>query len=82
MFVCMRTTLVLEDVAVEEIRKISFLEKKTISEIVNGFLMEGLRRRREIKLSPQKSAILPSFHMGVPRIDISDRDALNDVMDL
>ncbi len=80
--VCMRTTLILEDVAIEEIKKISFLEKKTISEIVNSFLMEGLRRRREIKLSPQKRAILPSFHMGVPRIDIADRDALNDVMDL
>jgi len=78
----MRTTLVLEDVAVEEIKKISFLEKKTISEIVNGFLMEGLRRRREVKLSPKKSMELPSFHMGTPRIDIADRDALNDVMDL
>ena len=44
--------------------------------------MEGLRRRREVKLSPQKRVILPSFHMGVPRIDIADRDALNDVMDL
>ncbi len=78
----MRTTIILEDVAMEEIKNISFLEKRTISSIVNSYLIEGLRRRREIKERVQEAIPLPSFNMGSARVNIADRDALNDVMEL
>lgn len=72
-----RTTLVLEDGCMDRIRELARRQGRTMSELVNEILAEGLQRRRAKRPSPQ----LPSFAMGRPRVDVADRDALEAVMD-
>ena len=73
-----RTTLILEDSVWRSIRKLAEREGKTLSEVVNAFLIEGLRQRAE---PSAKEFRLPSFHMGKPRVHLGDRDALESLMD-
>lgn len=49
---------------------------RTVSDLVNELLVEGLRRCAE-----PEPPDLPSFAMGRPRVVISDRDDLEVVMD-
>jgi len=72
-----RTTLILEDGCMDRVRALAKRQGRTMSEVVNEILAEGLQRRRA-KLS---STTLPSFSMGRPRIDLADRDALEAVME-
>lgn len=79
MFVCMkRTTLVLEDGCMKGVRDLAKKENRTMSEVVNELLAEGLQKRR--KREPSKFA-LPSFSMGKPRVHLGDRNALEALMD-
>ena len=78
MFVCMRTTLILEEGCMKGVRDLARKENRTISEVVNEILAEGLQKRKKrkrIKFS------LPSFHMGNPRVNLGDRNALEALMD-
>lgn len=72
-----RTTLILEDGCMDRIRELARRQGRTMSELVNELLAEGLQKRR----APQKSPTLPTFAMGKPRVDLADRDALEAVMD-
>ena len=79
MLVCMkRTTLVLEEGILEGIREEAHLEGKDMSELVNELLLHGLIvRRSKVKTPPA----LPSFSMGQPRVNLADRDALEQIME-
>ena len=80
MFVCMkRTTLVLEDSNYYGIKKLSQEERRDMTAVVNEFLREGLARRCAHKAV--EPAPLPVFHLGVPRVDLADRDALEQAME-
>lgn len=49
-----------------------------MSELVNEFLLHGLIvRRSKVKTPPA----LPSFSMGQPRVNLADRDALEQIME-
>lgn len=63
----------------EAVRELALQEGKTISEMVNGLLAEGVQRRAH-RETP-KVFELPSFSMGKPRIDLADRDALEAAME-
>lgn len=74
-----RTTLVLEEGCMEAVRQLAARESKTISEVVNTLLVEGLQRRSD-RSAPEPFR-LPKFRMGRPRVDLGDRDALESVME-
>jgi hypothetical protein len=74
-----RTTLVLEDGCMESVRKLARAERRTISEVVNELLIEGVHRRKAKRPAPAFS--LPSFRMGEPRVHLGDRNAVEALMD-
>jgi hypothetical protein len=73
-----RTTLILEDSCLSGIRDLARREGKTMSEVTNELLAEGIQRRKTRKRTEFK---LPSFSMGKPRINLGDRNALEALMD-
>ena len=76
---CMvRTTLILEESCLEAIRNLAHEEGKTLSETTNELLAEGLQRR---KAKRELQFELPAFHMGKPRVNLGDRNALEALMD-
>jgi len=70
--------LILEESSLKGIRELAGKEAKTMSQLVNELLAEGLQRRRAKK---HVDIQLPSFSMGRPRVNLSDRDALEALMD-
>jgi hypothetical protein len=73
-----RTTLILEDAVLDAIRHLAHRERKSLSDIVNALLVEGLERR---KRRPTTEFTLPSFPMGKPRVNLGDRNVLEALMD-
>ncbi|MBI5507618.1 MAG: hypothetical protein HY903_02580 [Deltaproteobacteria bacterium] len=59
------------------VRDLARREGRQISEVVNELLVAGLIQRRAKKSAPRA---LPAFNMGRPRVNLSDRDALEAVM--
>ena len=73
-----RTTLILEDGCMDGIREIARRENRPMSQVVNELLAEGLARR----LSPRSRVFeLPAFSMGRARVNLADRDALEQAME-
>ena len=73
-----RTTLILEERRLREIKRVAAEGGRTMSAVVDEFLAEGLLRSRAPK---RRSAGLPAFDMGAPRVNIADRDRLWDLME-
>ena len=73
-----RTTLILADRRLREIKRVAAERGRTMSAVVDEFLAEGLRRSRAPKRRP---AGLPVFDMGDPRVNIADRDRLWDLIE-
>ena len=69
----MRTTLILHDRRLSEIKRLAADRGQTISAVVDEFLAEGLRRAQSPK---RRTVTLPSFDMGEARVNIADRDQL------
>jgi hypothetical protein len=74
-----RTTLILEDGCMNRIREIAHAEERTISDVVNELLIEGIQRRR--RRPRARGFELPSFSMGAPRVNLGDRNALEASID-
>lgn len=80
MFVCMkRTTLVLEEAILDGIRETAHRRGTDMSTVVNEWLSVGLQRERVPRPVPPHD--LPAFRMGVPRVDLADRDQLEPLME-
>ena len=74
-----RTTLILDERAFRELKKLSAAEGRTLSDLVNQVIQMGLAT---YKKPPQKSrTTLPKFSMGAPMVDLADRDQLYARMD-
>lgn len=73
-----RTTLILEDGCIEQVRELARRQNRQLSEVVNELLAEGLVRRER---GVAKQFELPRFSMGRPRINLADRDALEQAME-
>lgn len=79
MNICMkRTTLILEDAIMEGIREAAHASRRDMSVVVNEFLREGLQRHA---MAGPAEAELPSFAMGRPRVNLADRDILEQIME-
>lgn len=73
-----RTTLILDERRMIELKRLAAERRQTLSAVVDEFLAEGIRRSRTPKRTPPQ---LPSFDMGEPRVNIDDRDQLWEVME-
>lgn len=67
-----KTTLILPDPLFRELKKRSAELGETMSNLVTEFVRRGLSQEPV----PEELPPLPAFHMGEPRIDVSDRDEL------
>jgi hypothetical protein len=73
----MKTTLVIDDTVMASLRREAARQERTVSELVETALRRFLQTRKEHPELP----ILPSFRGGGTAVDISDRDALYDIME-
>jgi len=73
-----RTTLILDDRRLIELKRLAAERGETISAVVDQFLAEGIRRAS----TPRKRGrSLPVSDMGAPRVNLADRDQLWDAME-
>jgi hypothetical protein len=73
-----RTTLDLDTSVLRELRRRGARERKSMGRVASEVLAAGLREQ-----APREQAPLrwPSRHMGKPRIDLDDREALGRMLD-
>lgn len=74
-----RTTLVLHESCMDRVRALASKQRRTISEIVNELLLEGLARRRPG--SARSTFTLATYPMGATAAPLHDRDALESIME-
>ena len=80
MFLCMRTTIHIDDHLFAELKGIAASTKRTLTSVIDEALRESLSRRRD----PERPAVdLPLFHGSglMPGVDLSDSAALLDHME-
>jgi hypothetical protein len=75
-----RTTLVLDQHALSELKRIAADQHRTLSSVVDETLRLGLQRRGNLR-EPFQPVILPGFDMGSPRVNLADRDQLNETLE-
>jgi hypothetical protein len=68
----------MEESCLEGIRDLARKQGKTLSQVANELLVEGLHRRKRKRRPDFK---LPTFAMGKPRVNLGDRNALEALMD-
>ena len=74
-----RTTLILQENRLAELKKIAAEQEKTVSDLVDEILAAGIIRYKSPPKN-NKTIKLPSFPMGEACVDITDRDRLEDLM--
>jgi hypothetical protein len=74
-----RTTLILDDIQMMNLRKLAKAQNRTITALINEFVAEGLTNRTQKNL--KRKIVLPSFDMGKPRVNLADRAALEAIME-
>ena len=80
MFLCMRTTIHIDDHLFAELKRIATDTGKTLTAVIHDALRESLSRRR----ATERPAVdLPLFHgTGVrPGVDLSDSASLLDLIE-
>lgn len=73
----MKTTLILPDHIVRELKRRAAMRGDTLSAIVAEVLRRGLAQPD----APRERSPLPTHAMGRPLVDLADRDALYRAMD-
>ncbi|PWT83361.1 MAG: hypothetical protein C5B58_06670 [Acidobacteria bacterium] len=74
-----RTTLILDDIQLERLKDLARAQRRTMTDLINEFIAEGLASRTITKPSPKLE--LPVFDMGRPRVNVADREALEGMME-
>jgi hypothetical protein len=74
-----RTTLILDDAQMERLKDLARAQRRTMTDLVNEFIAEGLAARTMGK--PARTLDLPTFRMGRPSVNLADRDALEAMME-
>jgi hypothetical protein len=73
-----RTTLNLDPSVMQELRRRSKRERKSIGELASQLLARGLREDREPTPKPFSWV---SRDLGMPAVDLEDKEALNTLLD-
>ena len=74
-----RTTLILDDIQLERLKDLARAQRRTMTDLINEFIAEGLASRTIVK--PSRKLELPGFDMGHPRVNVADREALEAMME-
>jgi len=74
-----RTTLILDEHRFVELKRLAALRKQTLSSLVDEFLAAGVERARASR-RPKLPRGLPTFAMGKPRVNVADRDQLEEFL--
>jgi hypothetical protein len=74
----MKTTLVIDDKVLRQLRREAARQGRTISELVEAALRAFLERK---DAAPKALPPLPSFDGGGAYVDVADRDALYQAME-
>ena len=73
-----RTTLALEERLFERIKELARREGRYFQDCANELLRLGIEARSR---GPDRLDPLPVYSLGVPTVDIADRDAVFDILD-
>lgn len=73
-----RTTIVIDEQTVTQLKQIAAEEGRTLSSVVDETLRIGIERRQN-RQQLEAPRSLPTFSMGAPRVNIADRDQLNEI---
>ena len=74
-----RTTLLLDDARLAELKRIAAAEERTLSAVIDEMLCSGITAYRRRGAGAVKIQ-LPVFAMGAARINVADRDQLEELM--
>jgi len=74
-----RTTLILDEHCLIELKRLAAAERRTLSDLVDEVLRVGLAQHKKIRKGT-RGAPLPVFSMGRPSVNLADRDHLEEVM--
>lgn len=74
----MKTTVIIPDDLFRELKRAAVEAGTTLSRVVEDSVRRGLMARREKQPTIEP---LPSFHMGRPSADVSDRKALYEILE-
>jgi len=77
MIIHMKTTLIIPDHLVRELKRRAARRGQTLSAVVAEVLRQGLEPGGTVR----EPAELPVHRMGRPRVNLADRDALYGAMD-
>jgi hypothetical protein len=77
----MKTTLMIDDGVMRRVKALAVERGSTISAVVDDFLRRGLAEEARGSAEPRKPPSLPTYPMGRPRVDVSDRQALEAAME-
>ena len=75
-----RTTLVLDEQNFRAAKRHAAEHGRTLSDVVNEWIRAGLARRRE-SARRSRPVAFPTYRMGRPAVNLSDRDALERTME-
>jgi hypothetical protein len=74
-----RITLLLDGTQMMRLKNLARAQGRTMTDLINEFIAEGLAVRAAPKSEQELSP--PVFDMGRPRINLSDREALEAIME-
>jgi len=77
----MKTTLSLDGPLMRRLKALAAERGTTLSALVDDFLRHSLKAATAAAAAPRGRLRLPSYDMGAPRVDLGDREALEDLMD-
>lgn len=77
----MRTTLVIPDPLFKRAKVYAKKHDKNLSDVFAEALAERLTREDQALREPREKYKVKTLAMGVPSVNLSDREALNGVMD-
>jgi mRNA-degrading endonuclease RelE of RelBE toxin-antitoxin system len=75
----MRTTLIIDDAIFRRLKKLAADQNRPLSKVTQEVLQRGLAEPRPP--ARRKAVRLPAFSMGLPLVDVADRNQLLDVLD-
>lgn len=81
MFICMRTTLDLDDHLMKRVRERALAKRTTITKVIEEALVDSMAGDRPVQASGWQLRWTPVQGKRAPRIDIADRDALYEAME-
>ncbi len=73
----MKTTLIIDDGVFRRLKREAAAQGRTLSELVEAALRQFLARRPSAATLPP----LPTAALGLPLVDVADRDALYQAME-